>query len=49
VLGRSGTMATLLPGASFHGDGRYVPARSLIEAGPQWRWPPTSTRTTLPR
>jgi imidazolonepropionase len=33
VLGRSGTLATLLPGASFHRDGRYAPARSLIEAG----------------
>ena len=33
VLGRSETLATLLPGASFHRDGRYAPARTLIEAG----------------
>jgi imidazolonepropionase-like amidohydrolase len=33
LLGRSLTLATLLPGASFHRDGRYAPARSLIEAG----------------
>jgi imidazolonepropionase len=33
VLGRSQTVATLLPGASFHRDSRYAPARTLIEAG----------------
>ena len=33
ALGCSGTVATLLPGASFHRDGRYAPARSLIDAG----------------
>lgn len=33
ILGRCGTVATLLPGASFHSDGRYAPARTLIEAG----------------
>jgi imidazolonepropionase len=33
VLGGCGTVATLLPGASFHRDGRYAPARSLIDAG----------------
>jgi imidazolonepropionase len=33
LLGRSSTIATLLPCASFHSEGRYAPARSLIEAG----------------
>ncbi len=33
LLGRSGTIATLLPCASFHSDGRYAPARTIIEAG----------------
>jgi imidazolonepropionase len=33
VLGRSPTVATLLPAASFHRDARYAPARSLIDAG----------------
>ncbi|PWU08406.1 MAG: hypothetical protein C5B51_07945 [Terriglobia bacterium] len=33
LLGRSPTIATLLPGASFHRDGPYAPARLLIEAG----------------
>jgi imidazolonepropionase len=32
-LGRSGTIATLLPCASFHSEGRYAPARTIIEAG----------------
>jgi imidazolonepropionase len=32
-LARSGTIATLLPSASFHSDGRYAPARAFIEAG----------------
>ncbi|HUI80183.1 MAG TPA: amidohydrolase family protein [Bryobacteraceae bacterium] len=33
LLARAGTVATLLPCASFHSDGRYAPARALIEAG----------------
>jgi imidazolonepropionase len=33
LLGRNGTIATLLPCASFHSEGRYAPARALIEAG----------------
>jgi imidazolonepropionase len=33
ILGPSNTVATLLPGASFCGDGRYAPARALIDAG----------------
>jgi len=34
LLGRSATMATLLPGAVFHaGLSRYAPARPLIDAG----------------
>jgi imidazolonepropionase len=33
LLGRSQTIATLLPCASFHSDGRYAPARALIDAG----------------
>jgi len=33
LLGRSGTIATLLPCASFHSDARYAPARAIIEAG----------------
>jgi imidazolonepropionase len=33
LLGRSGTIATLLPGASFHSESRYAPARTIIEAG----------------
>ncbi|HEV3332462.1 MAG TPA: amidohydrolase family protein [Bryobacteraceae bacterium] len=32
-LGRSGTIATLLPCASFHSESRYAPARVIIEAG----------------
>jgi imidazolonepropionase len=32
-LGASGIIATLLPGVSFHRDGRYAPAKALIEAG----------------
>jgi imidazolonepropionase len=32
-LARSGTIATLLPCASFHSEGRYAPARTIIEAG----------------
>src|SRR6202040_3809193 len=34
ALGKSGTVATLLPGCDFHlGLERYAPARKLIEAG----------------
>jgi imidazolonepropionase len=33
LLGKNATIATLLPCASFHRDGRYAPARMLIEAG----------------
>jgi imidazolonepropionase len=33
LLGRSASIATLLPCHSFHCDGYYAPARSLIEAG----------------
>jgi imidazolonepropionase len=33
VLGRAPTIATLLPGASFHNDAPYAPARDLIAAG----------------
>ena len=34
MVARSGTIATLLPGAAFHlGHGRYPPARALIDAG----------------
>jgi imidazolonepropionase len=33
VLSRSNTVATLLPCASFYGDGRYAPARALIDLG----------------
>ncbi len=33
LLGRSGTIATLLPCASFHSESRYAPARTIIEAG----------------
>ena len=33
LLARSGTMATLLPFASFHSDDRYAPARAMIDAG----------------
>jgi len=33
LLGRSGTIATLLPCASFHSGGRYAPARTIIDAG----------------
>lgn len=33
LLGRSGTIATLLPCASFHLGGPYAPARALIDAG----------------
>lgn len=33
LLAQSDTIATLLPCASFHRDGRYAPARTLIEAG----------------
>ena len=32
-LGQSDTIATLLPGVSFHCEGRYAPGRALIEAG----------------
>lgn len=32
-LGRGNAIATLLPCASFHSDGRYAPARALIDAG----------------
>lgn len=33
LLGRTGTIATLLPGCSFHSENRYAPARTIIEAG----------------
>src|SRR5439155_3858554 len=34
VLGKSRTVATLLPGCDFHlGSKKYAPARALIEAG----------------
>jgi imidazolonepropionase len=33
LLGRSGPIATLLPGYSFHNGIRYAPARELIDAG----------------
>ncbi len=33
ALGQAETIATLLPCHSFHQDGRYAPARSLIDAG----------------
>jgi imidazolonepropionase len=33
LLGKCDTVATLLPCASFHRDGRYAPARMLIDAG----------------
>lgn len=34
ILARSGTVATLLPGAAFHaGRGQYAPARALIDSG----------------
>ena len=33
LLGRAGTIATLLPCASFHAECRYAPARTIIEAG----------------
>jgi imidazolonepropionase len=33
LLGRSATIATLLPCATFHSDGPYAPARTLIDAG----------------
>jgi imidazolonepropionase len=33
ALGRAETIATLLPCHSFHHDGRYAPARGLIDAG----------------
>ena len=33
LLGRGGTIATLLPCASFHSESRYAPARAMIEAG----------------
>ncbi len=34
ALGRSGVVATLLPGSNFHvGNGYYAPARQLIDAG----------------
>jgi len=32
-LGGAPTMATLLPGVSFHNGGRHAPARALIDAG----------------
>jgi len=33
LLAHSNTIATLLPCASFHSDGRYAPARTLIDSG----------------
>jgi imidazolonepropionase len=33
LLGKCETVATLVPCASFHRDGRYAPARMLIDAG----------------
>jgi len=33
LLAGSSTMATLLPGASFHDGGRHAPARALVDAG----------------
>jgi imidazolonepropionase len=33
ILSQSDTVATLLPCASFYGDGRYAPARALIDLG----------------
>jgi len=33
LLGRSQTIATFLPCASFHRDGQYAPARAFIDAG----------------
>ena len=32
-LARSGTIATLLPGSSFHLGGRFAPARELVDGG----------------
>ena len=33
LLGRSASIATLLPCASFHREGRFAPSRALIDAG----------------
>lgn len=33
AIGRSDTVAVLLPASGFHLDGRYAPGRSLIDAG----------------